>query len=67
MKTTIDLQTGKVFHYNTVVRFAGRNAPCLMTKTQCVELHPDRVPRRLLEQLNPTEDEEACVCPVCGK
>lgn len=63
MRTTTDTLTGKPFRWNTTVRCTyGRKQwqlPCRCTTRTNTWLAPDRVPAKLLAELNPNGPEEA--------
>ena len=52
MRTTKDTLTGKPFRYNAVVIVENVRVPARYTTRSCVNLHPSRVPAKLLAELN---------------
>jgi hypothetical protein len=54
MRTTTDIYTGKRFRWNETVieRDSGLLTPGRATTRSATHLHPSRVPRRLLVELN---------------
>ncbi len=58
MRTTTDTYTGKRFRWNTTALMYGWIVPARMTSRGFTELHPDRVPPKLLRELNPPAHDQ---------
>jgi hypothetical protein len=52
-RVTTDTYTGKRFRWNETALLGGWVVPARCTSKTFTELHPDRVPAKLLAELNP--------------
>ena len=65
MRVTTDTYSGKPFRWNETIVMYGIVTVSRVMKTKTVDLHPSRVPVRLLNELNP--GRRFVLCRTCER